>query len=336
MMENWKYSTGTQTAPAEPTGAVVTTATGTAVAPAPDRDQSPVVKPKQAPAVLRLLRHLFQGYRARLLPTAKFLTETEVHTYAFSVAANAILSFFPFVVLQLAFIRHVFKSQAMFNALLDLIRDNVPAGQEFLVRSFKAIAGDHHGLQLASAIILLITSTGVFMPLEVALNRVWGFKKDRSYLFNQIVSLGLAFGAGLLALISVALTAGHQKVFVFVLGDNIVEHGLDFLLRKIIALVASIAIFFLIYWLLPHGKVKAIDVAPAAILSGVIWEVGKYIYMLTLPWLNFQDVYGPFATSVTLMFWAFITGLLLQGGAFLSAAPARQLAKAAQAAEYPH
>ena len=40
--------------------------------------------------------------------------------------------------------------------------------------------------------MLLITSTGVFLPLEVALNDVWGVKEKRNYLQNQLVSLGLA------------------------------------------------------------------------------------------------------------------------------------------------
>jgi uncharacterized BrkB/YihY/UPF0761 family membrane protein len=35
--------------------------------------------------------------------------------------------------------------------------------------------------------------------------------------------------------------------------------------------------------------------------------------------LDFKEVYGPFAISVSLMFWAFISGLLLLGGAHLSA-----------------
>ena len=35
----------------------------------------------------------------------KYLLRTEVHTFAFSVAANAILSFFPFVLLLMTFIR---------------------------------------------------------------------------------------------------------------------------------------------------------------------------------------------------------------------------------------
>jgi uncharacterized BrkB/YihY/UPF0761 family membrane protein len=42
--------------------------------------------------------------------------------------------------------------------------------------------------------------------------------------------------------------------------------------------------------------------------------------VVALPWLNFQEVYGPFSISVTLIFWAFLSGLLLLGGAHLSAA----------------
>ena len=35
--------------------------------------------------------------------------------------------------------------------------------------------------------------------------------------------------------------------------------------------------------------------------------------------LNFQEIYGPFALSVRMMFWAFLTGVLLLTGAYLSA-----------------
>src|SRR5439155_1647558 len=43
-----------------------------------------------------------------VLSTVKYLLRTEVHTFAFSVAANAILSFFPFVLLLMTIIRRVF------------------------------------------------------------------------------------------------------------------------------------------------------------------------------------------------------------------------------------
>jgi uncharacterized BrkB/YihY/UPF0761 family membrane protein len=52
---------------------------------------------------------------------------------------------------------------------------------------------------------------------------------------------------------------------------------------------------------------------------GILWEVAKYVYILALPYLDFRSVYGPFAVSVGLITWAFISGLLLLGGAYVSA-----------------
>ena len=96
-------------------------------------------------------------------------------------------------------------------------------------------------------------------------------------------------------------------------------HLSTFLLMKLITTIASIGLFFLIYWLLPNGKVPARAVLPAAIIMGLLSEALKYAYILALPWLNFQEVYGPFALSVSMMFWAFLSGLLLLAGANLSA-----------------
>jgi uncharacterized BrkB/YihY/UPF0761 family membrane protein len=52
---------------------------------------------------------------------------------------------------------------------------------------------------------------------------------------------------------------------------------------------------------------------------GLLSEALKYIYIMALPHLNFRDLYGPFALPVSLMFWAFLSGLLLLTGAHLTA-----------------
>jgi membrane protein len=256
-----------------------------------------------------------------VISTVKYLMRTEVHTFAFSVAANAILSFFPFVVLMMTLIRRVFHSPVMYEVVLQLLRDYLPAGQEFVIRNLNSMVNSRQRVQAVSLVILLVTSSGVFLPLEVALNRIWRFDKNRSYLGNQLVSLGLAFACGALALLSIALTAGPVAFMEFLLrgyGTGFVRL-VGFLMMKIFAIAASIAIFFLIYWLLPNGKVPARAVLPAAIIMGLLSEALKYAYILALPWLNFQEVYGPFALSVSMMFWAFLSGLLLLAGANLSA-----------------
>jgi membrane protein len=251
--------------------------------------------------------------------TLKYLMRTEVHTFAFSVAANALLSFFPFVVLLMTLTRRVFHSRTMYDVVVELLRDYLPAGQDFLIRNLNAMAGARHRAQIASLLILLVTSTGIFLPLEVALNRIWGFAKNRSYLGNQLMSLVLAFACGVLALLSIAATAGNIHLLESLLGSNFVVRLTGFVVMKVFALVTSITIFFLIYWLLPNGKVPARAVLPTAVIAGLVSEALKYAYILALPWLNFQEVYGPFALSITLMFWAFLSGLLLLTGAHLSA-----------------
>ena len=253
--------------------------------------------------------------------TALYLMRTEVHTFAFSVAANALLSFFPFVLLLLTLTRHVFHSPAMYDVALGLLRDSVPAGQDFVVRNFNAMAGARHRVQLLSLLILLFTSTGVFVPLEVALNQVWGFPRNRPYWRNQTLSLGLAFACGVLALLSVALTAGNIRALEFLLHGHAAffVHWFGFGVMKGFAIAASIGVFFLIYWALPNGNVPPAAVLPAAVIIGLCSEILKYLYLLALPWLDFQEVYGPFALSISLVFWAFLSGMLLLAGAYISA-----------------
>lgn len=253
--------------------------------------------------------------------TLRYLLRTEVHTFAFSVAANAILSFFPFLLLLMTLVRRVIRSQIMYDVIENLLRDYLPTGQEFVIRNLNALVTSHHRAQILSLVMLLIGSTGIFMPLEVALNRVWGFPNNRSYVGNQLIALGLAFACGSLALLSIGLTAGNVAVVKSAL------HGygawyvrlVGFATMKMFSIGASIAIFFLIYWLLPNGKVRAQNVLPAAVIMGLLSEVLKYAYIFALPHLNFAEVYGPFAISVSLMFWAFLSGMLLLTGAHLSA-----------------
>ena len=285
-------------------------------------NQIPASTAPQAAAVSPAVQKPIRWGRSRLaFSTVRYLMRTEVHTFAFSVAANAILSFFPFVLLLMTLIRRVFHSPVMYEVLVQALRDYLPAGQELVIRNLNALVAARHQAQAVSLVILLVTSTGIFVPLEVALNRIWQFPNNRSYLGNQLISLLLAFACGSLALLSVAATAGNIHVLEFILRGNgmFFIRLVGFVVMKAFAIVASITIFFLIYWLLPNGKVPARTVMPAAVVMGILSEALKYAYILALPRLNFQEVYGPFALSVSLMFWAFLSGLLLLTGAQLSA-----------------
>jgi membrane protein len=307
------------------------TATATAVA--------TVVSSTHDDPIQQLRSSMLQTLRRNGMSTLKYLGTTEVHTYAFSVAANAILSFFPSAVLLLTISRRVFHSPSMVSAIKRMLAAYLPSNQGFIVSTVDAMSATHK-IQVFSIVMLFISCTGVFEPLEVALNSVWGFK-SRNYLMNQLVSLGLALGCGVLALLSVAGTAGvwapaaqAQYWLGHHIGNGIVYSLVDqinltvqFVALKVFGMIASVLIFFLIYWLLPNGKVPYRAVLPAAIITGVAWEIAKVIFVACLPLLDFREAYGPFYVSVTMIFWAFFSGLLLLAGAHLSAQDLRTARK---------
>jgi YihY family inner membrane protein len=263
-----------------------------------------------------------EGTSAGFVALIRYLARTDVHTYAFSVAANAILSLFPFIVLLLTLTRGVFHSRSMEQVVGEMMKSFLPTGQDFVMRNMQLLAHPRKGTQIFSLFMLLVTSTGVFLPLEVALNNVWGVTKNRSYIRNQMVSLGLAFGVGVLAMISVFFTSNARFILTWIFfghTENAFFSLASFWFMKACALVTGILVFFLIYWVLPNRKVSARAVLPTAIVVGLFWELAKLVYIWSLPWLDFQGVYGPFYISVGLMMWAFFSGLLLLAGAHFSA-----------------
>lgn len=263
-----------------------------------------------------------EGWWPQTRELLRFLAGTEVHTYAFSVAANVIFSLFPFIVLMITITQKVFHSPAMADAIRDMLGTLLPVGGAFVYRNMAILVHPHRGTQLFSVFMLLVTSTGVFLPLEVALNEVWGVKHHRNYLQNQLVSLGLAVAVGILVLGSVAATAGQHTLMGWIFFGHTNNVVFAFVARGVMeffAIVAGILMFFLIYWILPHRKIPAMAVVPTSIVVGLSWEVGKYLYVLLLPKLDFEAAYGPFSKAVGLMMWAFLSGLLLLAGAHFSA-----------------
>lgn len=263
-------------------------------------------------------------YRWRKDGTAliTYLLDSEVHTFAFSVAANAIISFIPFIVLLYTLSRSFFHSATMVDVVNDMVRYFLPSNQEFVAASLAAEA-PRHGVQIFSMVVILISCTGIFLPLEVALNQAWGVTKSRNYLFNQLVAFGLALLMVALALASILLNAGEQSLLTFVFfhhTDNFVFTGISYVWLALSTGVASILFFFSIYWLLPNRKVPWQPVLRTSIVTGIVWLGAKYLFMAILPHLDLQKLYGPFYVSVGLLFWAYASGLILFAGAQFSVA----------------
>jgi membrane protein/epoxyqueuosine reductase len=263
-----------------------------------------------------------------------YLLDSEIHTYAFSVAANAILSFIPFCVLLYTLAYRVFNSPTMVRVVDEMVNYFLPTHtheQDWLTRNMLAysIRSSAGGVQIISLIMILIACTGIFLPLEVALNQAWGVTKSRNYLFNQVVALGLALLMVLLGVGSIYLNLGAQSILSFIFVHptwysfiqnicNFIYNCLSYGWLAISTGVASIVFFFSIYWLLPNRRVPWRHVLRTSIVTGIVWLLSKMIFTAVLPHLHFEDLYGPFFVTVGLLFWAYISGLILFAGAQFS------------------
>ena len=263
-------------------------------------------------------------YRWRKDGTAlvSYLLDSEVHTFAFSVAANAILSFLPFIVLLYTLSDSVFHSPALHKAVNEMVGYFMPSNQTFIAGTLFG-AASRQGVQFFSLVMILVACTGIFLPLEVALNQAWGVAKSRNYLANQAVALGLALVMLVLGMASIAVNAAANEVLTLVFFnhvDNFVFHSISFVFLAATTGVASMLFFFSIYWVLPNRKVPWRPVLRTSVYTGAIWLVAMYIFQALLPHLHLIDLYGAFFISVGMIFWAYISGLILFAGAQFSVA----------------
>ena len=257
----------------------------------------------------------------------RYMLQTEAHVYAFAIAANVLLAFWPFMLVLIALFRHVFHWPEAEMALYAAIKDYF-AGETggFLAYNLKVSADSVRRLEWVSMLLLLFTANGVFLPLEVALNRAWGVKVNRSLWKNQLVSMGLIFACGGLALLSAALTGAGIEAWQALFGTQSVA---PMLLVQGVAKVASIpitvALLFLVFCYLPNTKVPMKLVLPRVVVIGLVLEALKWINLLIWPWLNgkLKREYGVFVNSVTILTWSFLAAMVVLAGAEWTARRAR-------------
>lgn len=245
-----------------------------------------------------------------VMPTIRYWMQTEVHVYAFSIAANVLLSFFPFLIVSISLSRIFFDQQTTVAAIDFALRDYFPDSLgQFLHNNLP----QQRVASAVSILLLLFTANGIFEPLEVALNRVWGIHKNRSFFRNQLVSLGLIFACGLPALLSLGLTALHRET----IKAGWAEAWASMFFLKLAAVPLAVLILFLVYWFLPNGKTPLNRVVPAAIGVGLLLELLKYVNALIWPGLQNKIAreYGVFRYSVTLILLGFVSSLLVLAGA---------------------
>ena len=249
------------------------------------------------------------------MAVARYWLGLDSHVYAMAISVNVLFGFFPFMLLILSISHYWMGWSGAERAIYVGLRSFLPADPglvDFVERNLRAAVEARGGrVQLVSIVLLLFASNGVFMPLEVALNRLWGFTAHRPYWKNQLMAFGMTSVLGAVALVS-ALFAGSGWRHAERLSGGAFEtpDAAILALLKLAEIHAIFLVFLLIYWLLPNGPVPFGRAAVTAAVLAVLYEAGQWLYAAVWPWMDLRSEYGPFFISVTLVLWGFFVAMV--------------------------
>ena len=191
----------------------------------------------------------------RLWPTLVYLFRLESHVFAFAISACLLLSYFPFLVLLLTFVEHILRwpgaAATVYAGVRAALPDD-PGLESFVVSNLRSAVAARGGPQALSALMLIFSSNGVFGPLEVALNRLWGFAEDRPYWRNVLLGLALASTLGLLFVAGTLLGAkGAEWLAGLPALGRLPDASRRLVALFPVAMPFSMLAFLLVYWRLP-------------------------------------------------------------------------------------
>ena len=99
--------------------------------------------------------------------------------------------------------------------------------------------------------------------------------------------------------------------------------------------LVTIALFSVVYRFVPNGRVTLRDTLPSAVIAGLLWETGKYIFASSLQYFHYDEIYGSVGAVVGVLTWSYVSSLILMFGAQLSVVLHQEHAGAELAAETP-
>jgi len=273
-------------------------------------------------------RAAFREYFRRWKPVLANLISSDVYTMASAISTCAVISFFPFTILLISIVQNVFHFESATEWIVRLIAEYLPyLTLKVTPVSPASIAADIQGrgigrLQIISAVILMVTAIGVFIPLEVTLNRIWNAPKNMSFIKNQIISFGVILLCGVLSLVSFLIGGMNFWIIRNTLGRlpfEAINAFAELLSVKVLGFLLSITLFFVVFKLLPNIRIPFDTTIRASIFTGVVWELGKYAYMWILRRLDLSAIYGAYFTSaVVLILWSYVSAMILILGAELA------------------
>ena len=240
-----------------------------------------------------------------------------------ALAFYTTLALAPLTLIAIAIAGYFFGEEAARGGIVNQIEGFVGREGATVIETLIQKASEPHHSRIATAIsigLLLFGATGVFAELKDSLDTIWEVKpKPGLGVWEMIKTRGLSFatvlGTGFLLVVSLLLTA-ILTAFTNWLGRRLPETvSLAYLFDVPISFIVITLLFALIFKLLPDVTVRWRDVWIGAVLTAVLFMIGKYLIGVYVARAGIGSIYGAAGSLVVLLIWTYYSSLILFFGA---------------------
>jgi len=225
----------------------------------------------------------------------------------------------------------VFGRDAAQNAITAQFSDLMGRQTAEVLQSAIASAAGKSSSIIATIIgvaTLIATASGVFGEMQAALNSIWKTKPKATTVSRLIraraVSLGLVAALGFLLIVSLVISAGLTAFGDYL--DTVLPMGKLVLpaLNFVISVVLLAILFGAIYKLLPDRSLQWNDVIIGALITSVLFNIGKSLIAWYIGSSAIASSYGAAGGLIVLLLWVYYSAQIFLLGSELTKTYANQ------------
>jgi len=289
--------------------------------------RQPVVEERDAGAgwLATVTRHNY--WKLATESVAEFWEDSPFQLAA-ALSFYTLLSLSPLVLIVVAAAGLVWSEQSVRAELLNQIEELVgQAGAEtvHMVLVGTSISGKSMGSMIVGIVTLLFGATTVFAQLQSSLNQIWDVKiavktVTRRGLFwslirTRLLSLTLILVVGFLLLVSLVVSAALAALQDYLSrslpGGGTLWQTANFL----VSLLVFSVLIAMVYRLLPDVRLDWRDVWVGAVITSMLFGVGKSLIGLYLGHASIGSSYGAAGALVVFLVWVYYSSLIMFLGA---------------------
>ena len=241
-----------------------------------------------------------------------------------AISYYTVFSLAPLLVIVIAVAGAVFGREAVQGEIVGQLQDLIGREGAIAVQGLiKSASEPAKGLVAGgiSIVVLLVGATTVFAELQSALDRIWHVPEKAkpsglwAVLRARVLSFGLILGLAFLLMVSLSISAGISAFGSFASG---LLPGWEVLLQGINMLLAvgtTTVLFAMIFKFMPSVDIEWKDVWVGAVVTAVLFEVGKFAIGLYLGKSGVNESFAAAGSLVVLLAWVYYAAQIFLLGA---------------------